>query len=129
MCVHHLTSLQGDSANEQPERAEPQPAGGGSDWADGWDGGRREGRGQRRRGSREEQQHRESQSGIAQHHRDAQTATSEAAVHHQQVTHTHTHGRLCASSAVCFPLAQYVRVWGQQESGLQHEQLFVQQHL
>lgn len=84
-------SLQGDSANEQPRRAEPQPAGGRSHRADRWAGGRGKRGGRRRCGGREEQQHREPQPGITEHHRDAQAAAGQAALHHQQVTHTCTH--------------------------------------
>lgn len=81
--------LQGNPAHEQPQRAQPQPAGGRADGADGWDGGRsrsREGRGRWRCGSGEEQQYGESQPVVAEHHRDAQTAAGAATVHHQQVT-------------------------------------------
>lgn len=77
-----LLSLQGDPADEQPQRAEPQPAGRGSDGSVGRDG--RSGRGAGRR--REEQQHGESQQVVTEHHRDAQTAASTATVHYQQVT-------------------------------------------
>lgn len=73
-----FVSLQGYSAHEQPERAEPQPAGGGSDRAGGRHGRRRE----RRQWSREERQHGESQPVVAQHHWDAQTTAGAAAVHH-----------------------------------------------
>lgn len=81
--------LQGHPAHEQPQCAQPQPAGGRTDGADGRDGGRsrsREGRGRWRCGSRQEQQHGESEPVVAEHHRDAQTAAGAATVHHQQVT-------------------------------------------
>lgn len=73
--------LQGNTAHEQPECAQSQPAGGGSNGAVRWDGRRRAWRWRR-----EERQYGESQPVVTQHHRDAQTAASTAAVYHQQVT-------------------------------------------
>lgn len=76
-------------AHEQPQRPEPQPAGGGADGANQRDGRREGGR------RREERQHGQPQPLVSQHHRDAQTAAGAAAVHHQQVTMTssrHHHG-------------------------------------
>lgn len=100
-------SLKGHPADEQPQRPEPQPAGGRAYGADA-DRRGREGR------SGQERQHGESEPVVAQHHRDAQTATSPAAFHHQQVPaellHTQTWFWFCSETdpvCVCVSMSGF----------------------